>query len=1100
MSSYQIPEYFTQEQATAVFNEGNNILVSAAAGCGKTTLMVERIIRKIIQDKVNINELIVVTFTEAAAAELKQRLELELTKKLVLNPEDAFLQHQLAIINDSYIMTFHALCFRLLNENNAAFNFDNSLVIGDGMQIANLKQQAFHNLLSNHHLEDEFQILDSFYNNIIDNQGLFNIINQCLDICITKGSIKEFKASNQNKIPSSIFSFDGFNEILCEATSFYLKNISVILKQMQSFDLSSKNVTSIEESILLFEQINNAFLQQNYQVMHELLSSYKIFSKPAKADNHFKHLHDTLKKDNLIKLQELYVLNNDETLAYITQNQKNVSSLLKYTEYYYNYLHDLKKKTGILEFNDLEQYLIELLYDGSSFSKTALTIQRNINEIMIDEYQDTNLIQEKIVNALANSQNTFMVGDLKQSIYRFRNATSKLFSDKYTNYKNDNNLGEVIDLSFNFRSKDEVLETTNYIFKSVFSYNIGGIDYDKNNQLYFKNEKLHEVVGDFKTKYFINTNADRVKKRNNYQASVSMMITEIKKLIDTGIEYKQIAILFKNRSNINILKTGLEEAQIPFMLHTNTGFYSSYEIQDLINFLKFLVNPSDDVSLLGVLRSYFFNFSEQDLLELSLIKEKNYFLKLKNSKFLEAASLIQQIIIISKTKTPLELINDIYNLTNYTSYIEKHNNFEQFLINITTFKNIIQNNIDYYNSLSFIIDELDTNIARNFDESLPAILSSKQNVINLMTIHKSKGLEFDYVFLFDNSLINFSSEAKINNLNKQLVIEYFDPVQKIKAVSPLGNKSFNPLTNLITFSNKKDIISEELRVLYVALTRAKYQLYIFDNLTMEQLELAAFKASLESEWLYSEAITLNFKRMLEPVLYSFLRHRNGLVLRDSTNMIVDDFVYSYYNNLFEVELVNVELNDVKKQRSSVTNKYPKELVIPKDIDVISIESTIPSLHTIEPLDFNKLTSFDSYQQGTNVHLVLETLDFNSKNIIDNLNNLCDNFDISISNREGLLAFIQSDFFNTIINNTYFKEYSFSYLDDNKLVNGIIDLYVETASIIYIIDYKSDNITINELINNYSEQLNTYSNIIKTSSNKTIVKLIYSIKHKQFIEV
>ena len=1088
----------TPEQAKAVNYEGKNILVSAAAGCGKTTLMIQRIIRKIVENKVNIDELVVVTFTEAAAAELKQRLEIALNENLEQDPD--FISQQISKLNDAYISTFHSLCLRLLKENGVIFKFDDAIKVADALQIKNLKLKAFKQLENENINNEDYIALRDAYSSLIDSSTFFELLNNTLDICITKGSIEGFlKNAEQPLVIKSIFDYDEYAKVQTEAT---LTSLNLIINLFEN-SLDEENTVEFNEKLTseinFFNSLLHLVYNGDYQAIQEQLASYKIFDKPrVTKTNTFQVIRQNqpIVKDEIEKnLKKLYSLTNDEYVYIIKTNQNNVALLLKYVQKYQAILKKLKKETGILEYNDLEQEALDLLYDNNSESMIALQLKTKFNEIMIDEYQDTNIIQEKIVKALANGSNTFMVGDLKQAIYRFRNATPQLFVDKYELYQTEE-MGIVIDLSYNFRSKNEVLDTTNFIFKSVFSKNVGGINYDQKNQLNFGNTELNEVAGDFKTRLFFNIIPTEEKSNvdQKYYASAKAIVNEIKNLLNNGVKCNDITILFRQRNRSFLLTNILNQENIPYMIHDNSGFYTSYEIRDLINILKVLTNPDDDIALLSILRSYFCNLNEADLLELALLEGNSYYQKLNNSTYTDTLNLLNDLIYFAKDNTPLTIINYIYEKTDYLAYLQKHTNYEQILMNINTFKKIISEGLDYYNSLEYLINELDSSIASNFDTARPATLSEKEDVINIMTIHKSKGLEFKYVFFFDESDVKFDKGQNATNIRAyqtNLILPFFDLKQRIKAA--------NPLNRLLDFVNKKEILAEELRVLYVALTRAQLQLNLFTNINESRLlELQSLMRN-ENDWLISESVMMNMKKIFDAITLSFMRHKSGLKLRESMPLNCYDEIYKYKDNLFEVNNYDYSLLNKDDNLNSYHN-YPIKQVAKALVEIKGNEKLTPSKHQTEMLDFSNIKEFDTFKQGTLVHKVFELLDFKSPTILEDLAYLVKEYNIYQKNYDGLKAFFNSDYFKIFRNSDVHKEYSFSLMNDGSITNGIIDLYIETVDEVYIVDYKSDNLSIEELKLNYQKQLLIYQDIVSKRTTKKSICLIYSLHNKDFIEI
>ena len=1116
MSNYQIDEKLTPEQKQAVLLDNTNVLVSAAAGCGKTFLLVERVLRKIMQDEIPLNKLIVVTFTDAAAQELKERIENELNNGLKNNSDDQFLKDQLSQLNDAYIMTFHALCLRLLKENKASFNYEDNLNPGSDLILDSLKKQAYNKLVNENRNNMEFESLKVYFEKIITNNNFYHALEHVRKIVLNNSSFDEFnKYHNNTYTYDSLMNHPNFKDVFKQYLNYNLNHILNLLMtslydQHNSESLKLDLIITIENIELMIKMIK----EDQYLNLKDAILDFSLFRKPTKNKDLnddsvplIRVYHEDIKK--IFEKKIKYFFENEASISIILKNNdENALKILKFSQEYENNLKQLKKQTGYIEFDDFEQDTLDLLYDNNEYSEVALRLKQHFNEILIDEYQDTNIIQEKIVQALSNGSNMFMVGDLKQSIYRFRKATPQLFVDKYERYKNVED-GVVIDLTGNFRSKKDVLEITNFIFKNIFSKNVGGIDYDEANQLKYTDitqQKLNDEYPNVtNTKLFFNIVDDdlsllsdkekeEAKKKNSldnqYRISAMNMINEIKKLHDNNVNYQEITILVSKRTRSNILIELLNQAQIPYMFHTNTGFFETYEIRDLINLLKVLLNPHDDIALLGCLHSFFFNLNEQDILNISLLDGYSYYDKLKNSNYHDVITLLNKMIVYSKTNHPIDIVNYIYQESNYLSYLSNIKTFEQSNINITNFKTLINDNFDYYNSLKYLIEDIKQGVNKSFDSVTPAVLSLKDDVINIMSIHKSKGLEFNYVFLFDDSRIKKRdiNKIRIDYYKNQLILPYFNSKLKISAD--------NPLYNLKSYLEEKEVISEQLRLLYVALTRAKLQLYLFTNIKSKHLFKNLMSIQSDEDWLVDEQLLFNQTTLLDYVLIALLRHKDGLMLRKDNQINVSNHIFNYNDSIVSLASYTSDIDKIDFNNLKHIDDF--KVVKQKESIIQQLESITPSKHITLPLNFDEITGFDSYKQGSNVHLVLELLDFNT---LDNLDELCIKYEIIDTNKNGILSFTNSDFFkNIIIKNKYIKEYAFNYLKDNKLINGIIDLYVESENEIYIIDYKSDILYENELINSYTKQLQTYYDVIASISEKKISCLIYSLYNKSFIKL
>lgn len=1093
---YTLPENinYTDEQKDAIFKEGTNILVSAAAGGGKTTLMVERIIRKVLQDHVDINKLVVVTFTEAAANELKERLEKALNERLAQMPQHrTFIERQIALLNEAYIMTFHALCFQLLKEHNLNFQFDEDIHISTGLALDTAKLNAYHQFYEEHCLEHDFIVLDEYYNASLTNKDkLFDIFTKVIDIAHNNGGFKTFKEV-MTKSVLNIGDIPIFNLLFKEYLTYYTQAIINDFKTMAVMENTAKAEEHAQQHIALFEELQVLIDDFDF----DKISKYVIGLEFARNSKNYvldetKKMYDDLKKITKEKLKNVF--GNDElTVLKIYQTMSNHTQLLiKYAEMFNNFWGQIKKHRGLLEFSDLESYALSLLYhDDDSYTETALKLQAYFNEIMIDEYQDTSKIQEKIVSALS-SNNQFMVGDVKQSIYRFRNATSEIFTNKYLTYSQSNE-GEIINLSTNFRSRPEVLNFTNFIFKNIFSQTIGGLDYNDESALHFGNTKLLEHQGDFKTELLVNIKeAKEPKGTKDIISDSKMVVSKIQALIKNGVHYRDIAILYRNRTNIDYLEQALMTARIPYMNHGGSGFYKIAQIKDLINFLNVLVNPQDDVALLSILKSAFFNLNDEDLLSLQL-NDSSLFLGLKTLY----PPVYETIISLRKSTQQLsiiELIDEIYEMTDYQAYMQSQVNYPNFISNLNAFKDIINNNYPYFNSLAYFVMALNQNIKSGFDEATPAIISSKQDVVNMMTIHKAKGLEFKYVFVLCDTKMETKTGA-IEHIDNQLVIDYFNESNRTKDTNHIFKK-------LYKFHELSPNMAEELRILYVALTRAQLKLFLVFNTTEEKLAILSSKVADERDWSLNPYLILGAKSYSELALLALLRHQDHKALVTGYHNNANEDIMSYQDNLYQVIKFSESNEDTNERIDAV---YDHKTTVQK-IEPFKMNKTVsaklkPSLHhTNQLLDFATLSDHDTYLQGSNTHKVLELLNFKSPTLLDDINKLSEQYELKTENKDGIIHFVQDPFFIKLVNNQYYQEYNFTTYVDEQLTTGVIDLLVEDNTHLYVIDYKSDRLDSDSLRKQYTKQLKTYEKALAYYSDKPVKLYLYSIKNKEFITI
>jgi ATP-dependent helicase/nuclease subunit A len=1093
---YQLPGGidYTDQQKDAIFKEGTNILVSAAAGCGKTTLMVERIVRKVLQDRVPINTLVVVTFTEVAASELKERLEKALQERLVQMPEQSdFINQQLALLNEAYIMTFHALCFRLLQENHLNFKFDDKIKISSGLELDSAKLNSYQQFYEKHCLTDDFLILDEYYNASLTNKDkLYELLQKVITIAHNNGGFARLQRT-MRETGLSLNNHPLFTPLLKAYLTYHTQSIIQSLQTIIHIENTPQAEKHAHQHLALFQGLQLLIDDFNFDKIVAYIKEIKF----ARNNKHYvqeeaKTIYTSLKKVANDHLQKVFVYDEVTELKVYHYMDKHAQILLKYAQLFDETFRAFKIKRGLLEFSDLETYTLELLYqtDGA-YSATALQLQGYFKEIMIDEYQDTNSIQEKIVDALSHD-NQFMVGDVKQSIYRFRNATSEIFTDKYLAYQNGIG-GTIINLNTNFRSRPEVLALTNFVFKNIFSQALGGLAYDEQAALHFGNTSLLTYQGNFKSELLINLPEHKNSAGSKDIISNSKMIVQkIKELIKTGVHYQDIAILYRNRTNIPFLEQTLADHQIPYMNHGGSGFYKITQITDLINFLNVLVNPDDEVCLLSVLKSYFFHLDDEALLDLRL-DHNTLFLSIK-ALYPAIYETIVHLRQLSHSLNIIELIDQIYALTDYEAYLQDQVNYQTFMVNLNAFKDIIVNNYDYFNSLEYFVSELTTNIKSGFDEATPAIISSKQDVVNMMSIHKAKGLEFKYVFILCDSKI-IDRGAAVGHIDNQLIIDYFNEVNRTKDTKHLFKKlyQFNELTKEM---------AEELRILYVALTRAQLKLFLVFNTTQDKISIIQQQVAHETTWELPHTLVLGIKNYGELLLLALLRHKNHQALITGCVNNADEAIINYEDDLYQVTRFQLS-NEVTT--SSIKAIYDQTTTLKKttpfDHQQAPTPKLKPSLHnTSHLLDFNQLNDYYAYQQGNRTHQVLELLDFKSPTLLDDIEKLAHKYELTIENKQGIMAFVQSTYFPQIIEKNYYQEYHFTTYLDKQLTTGVIDLLVEDEYHLYVIDYKTDRLSNEALVKQYQKQLKIYQKALANYSDKDVKLYLYSIKNQEYVAI
>ncbi len=914
---------WTKEQQSAIYEKNSNILVAAAAGSGKTAVLVERIINKIVNENVDIDKILVVTFTNAAASEMRERILEAIYKKIEENPSDVRLQRQITLLNKANISTIHSFCLDVIRNYFYELDISANFRIGDTAEIELLKQDVLEDLF-----EEKYYEKDSSFLNLINTYTtykgdeplkelilkIYNYIQsapfpkQWLEEKVELFNLKDCLNEDYSKtIWGKILLKDYLEQI--QENILKLKSTKNKLErfpELEKYKITiSNDIEKLEEIQNIIENDTNTIWEQVYEKVNNLKFEKWPVDRKVTIDlkNEAKDIRDQVKKtiDKMTKRTFMYnslQANNDIFSMY--ENLLNLNNIVNEFEKKFSIK---KKEKNIIDFHDIEHFALQILVKEDENGKyipteVANKLKEKFIEIAIDEYQDSNLVQEYILNSISNGRNIFMVGDVKQSIYRFRQARPELFIEKYDKYElvdenNNNEKGRKIQLFKNFRSRENILDITNIIFDKIMSKKLGDINYTKEEYLnlganYNKPEGYEEYAGmaelhiiDLANQMIEEENKstdgrneekliqDSIKGSNNNH-SISEEITieddeeqqeepientlieakfvanKIKELIKSNyvvydkkngyrpITYKDIVILLRTTSNVApVYEKELSELNIPVFSDTSAEYLDSTEIQTIMSVLKIINNPLQDIALVTVLRSSIGGFTDNDLVQIRLAdrSESFYNAMLRARIGVEEklkAKIDYFINLLEKWKreeeycTLDELIWQIYIDSNYYNYVGLLNNGKLRQANL---KMLFEKARQYesasfkglYNFINFI-DKLKTS---NKDMQAAKIIGENDNVVRIMSIHKSKGLEFPVVFLCGTS-----KGFNMQDLNDNILMHQelgFGP----KYINYERRIEYNTLAKeALKIKLKTETISEEMRVLYVALTRAKEKLYI----------------------------------------------------------------------------------------------------------------------------------------------------------------------------------------------------------------------------------------------------------------------------------
>lgn len=1138
------------EQIEFVKSSNHNVLISASAGTGKTTTMIRKLLYLLVVEKLPIKNLLVVTFTNAAANEMRQKLYNVITE-VVSAIDDEELLHKLyedlENINDADIGTMHAICKKWISKYFYALDLDPSFSIVTDKDKAYLFETAMQQVVNNYiKLKDEgFFRLYSSYNDDRKIENIKILIRSIYQFLESKINKEDWEKRTVNECYNCDLDKNSCAEFLVKYyKNEYDKQLIVFQNILNQFSFSNqpKIIESLKIRIAFLE-----YVKSSKNVTEFLLNQkdYEIPRRPNIPKDLVPELLDTfdnfkLCNDEFLKLKTevgntFQNFNLDIVKFQIEDISKNVKKLFEVVELVGKYYAKLKADKALLDFNDLEHKTIELFKNEEIVSE----LKNQYKFIFFDEYQDVNEIQEYILNQISGSHNINLIGDVKQSIYEFRLSMPQNFVDKFNQFSSDCENCNVINFNKNYRSDNNILQFSNKIFDKLITKQTLGIDYISNSRLI---SGLNTNTNNCVVNINIVNSVNEEEKANNVDSvkAQSLLVCEhIKNLLNSSyldsagckhnFEFKDIAILSRNKKeNIKILFETLKEFNIPAKASFKNELFSTWEVMLLINVLKLLNDKYNDIALVSLLKSCVFNLVEEDLVQITLSSnldsfcDKFYCYDGENAKIQYALKSFNLIIEkyrgYLKNHTIIEVIEKFvaeYDLLSYfkslSDGLEKESNVEEFfsLISNENFGNDIQKLLDY-------ILEIE-----NKDYSLT--VSSMDNSVSIMTIHTSKGLGIKSVILFDIGR-NFNLNMEKRNItisnNLGIGLKYLDYENR------LGSSSIcNIACGLDKVSSE---LNEEIRLFYVALTRAEKDLFIVGACDLQKKTTKKIREIADC------------KNYLDFIFYSlgdldyqnFYNEKNEFFIFDNmSSAFVEIFQFENLIKDFftkpDIYIGNPDMQTVAKlqdfykyKADNLSNKIALKnsvtSILKEDVDYENICEDFTGVN-LE----NNIVNYDSLKYGTIMHSIMEQINFNEN--AEQVNKIIDDyFDKNSKYIEYKNLIPISQIINAISTissimqsgTTIRKEIQFMmkvpYADivDNSdefeqiLVQGVIDLVLENGDDAIIIDYKT-NKTTNEyyLKEHYQKQLNLYSKAYENAYKKHIsAKYIYLFENNTLIKV
>jgi len=1179
---------WTENQKMAIDAPVGNILVTAAAGSGKTAVMVERILKRVLdKDGVDIDKILVVTYTNAAASEIKERIQLGIMKKLEENPNDERLSRQLLLIDNAKICTIHSLCLDIIKKYFYKIDLDPSFRIGDTLEINDIKEKAINEVFEKYYdMEDEvfLNLVDEFCAGKKTDNALVDAVSKIYNF--SKSMTNPKKWLNNSLKMYEDFEFSKHHQIVLDNIKNDLECARILCNN--SISLCNKNNEQscmkvlISDLDLITELIDNCNLLSN---IYEKVCSIKfsVFSSSYKKEmSDFILKKVELNRDEIKKIIKKIALKITVTEKDFKQDSEKMSikvgKLCEIAATIDDVFSQKKKEKNLIDFSDFEHFALKVLQDENECkTEEAKTLSSVIEEIYVDEYQDCNHIQDRIFYLLSNcdkdNPNIFMVGDVKQSIYKFRDAAPMLFLDKmnsYTQYDGGSGYSK-ISLSKNFRSRKEILNATNFIFKQIMSEHVGEVEYDdyliENQNEEYKttcDEFLSvdvAILSDISSDTIIDEDDEILENAQCEAHYVAQKINELVKskvlIYDKSIKqkrpisYKDIVVLLRStKEKASVYEEIFKKLSIPTFSDSSNSFFSSVEIKTILNYIKIVVNPIDDINLVSVLRSGIFMFTDDELLKIRLEERFDYFyyalikyvqnnedyLANKINKFLRITNFLKD---ESKYLATDEFIWQLLKTTDYLKYISTLSDSKEKKLNIRLLINKASQfeSTDYKGIFNFtkFVDDI---ISRNNDTDAAKIVSENDDLVRIMSIHKSKGLEFPVVFLAGcGKKINFTDERTKVLCHKELGIgiDYVDYKNRF-SYTPVVKKSIVDKLHLET-------LSEEQRVLYVALTRAREKLYICGIQKNIKTTIEKYSALLQN-WHLDKLpiqITSGATSYFDWIIPSIMRHPNcfdlydaetDIALIDSENSVIKcniipiDNYKKIEDDTYDAKEIIIPdkpsclYEEVERKMSYIYEKTPSYL--PTNVTVTELKKVLESsdkeYHYYQK-EFVSTPSFKNNnsgaKHGTLIHTVLQYIDFKKCTDVNLIHRQIENIvacntisadDINSIDITMIERFITSKLGKSICESEkVYKEFPFKIEenasdifydvnnDDKLIVQGVIDLfYYDSFGKLVLVDYKTDKLTEKEIKEKYSVQLLMYAKALKKITGDDVDKIhIYS---------
>ncbi|MCL2620867.1 MAG: helicase-exonuclease AddAB subunit AddA [Defluviitaleaceae bacterium] len=1165
---------FKGVQKQAIETRDTNILVSAGAGSGKTTVLVERIMRMVLSGNIHINRLLVVTHTKAAATQMKDKIADALNKAAKADPNNENLRKQLALINKANITTVSSFCLAVARRFFHKIDMDPSFRAADEAEISLLKTQVVDDLLEDYFLGNyvespnpDFIHLADFFDQKPGHEYLRKAVLDLHKYSLSAPNPKEWLKGcvAQYQLADGLENtawHDYFTRYAEETLSNARENCHNAISLAMEAGSAQKYLDVLGSDLEMLSIPETAFsgdFDRFYSWKHSDTSE-----EAKEMRERAKNIRDTYKK-SVADLQEMLTGGKGRTVEKITQTQRSVQLLVDLTTEFARRFAEEKKTRNIADFSDFEHFALQILVDNlGNPTPEAMEIGASFDEVFVDEYQDSNLMQEALLSAVAGAGGIkrFMVGDVKQCIYQFRLARPQIFSDKNAEYGNNSSDGVALPLTENFRSRRGVIDSVNYIFDKLMSPNVGGVAYDMYSRLQFAANFEDNKTTDLRSILHIvgaetDEGADEASQMvadlNQAEMEATTTAQHITQLFDNNfqvyedkkwrnIKYSDIVILLRGKAEAQVFIDQLKNRNIPaFSGEEDNEYFLATEVMTILSILQIIDNPRQDIALITALFSDIFRFNADDLIQMSKNRGKDDFYtaitRFANESDCPLSERVREFLSTLHEWRKMagfmpisQLIFALYQMTDYYNFVGLLAGGKLRRANLTLlFEKAARFEEGSFGGLFNFIRYIEKLQKTNFGLKKARTEDENADVVSIMTIHKSKGLEFPVVFL-----CQLGKQFYTKDTSEKMVLDYDLGIglklldENTRTISETFPRA------VISQKMRAEKISEEMRILYVAMTRAKEKLILIGGSKKPDkyhaLQGGPSVGDVSGGKSFMDWILMALGGNPDKSIWDIMQTDAGHIRQEEAskqrrlanvfdNLIAgevdgqDHLAYEYAHSDAQFVPAKMSVSEVKRLyfnefiRESddilprERREFPPPTFMVKDDKIDSAGRGIIMHTLLEHMDINAITAGDV--ASLVARLVAQSLLTAEETEVVQIPPITAFLNSPLAKRMRKADKIQREIPFAVNMPAGLINSSFRHVDGDMLIHGVIDCCFEENGKMVIVDYKTERVKgdVGGIVEKYRPQMELYHQAVeKIFSQKVGEKIMYFFDTGQAIVI